>query len=140
MPPIIINEVEYTVQATLPLKAPGLNRILNLILKKALPHIKFHLTRIFNCSLTLRHYLEYFRRFTIVMLCKLGKNNYIVLKAYRLIALLNIISKIINAIIVKQISYMAKTYQLLLNTYIKKRRLRSTKQALHIIIKKIYKA
>ncbi|KAJ3552122.1 hypothetical protein NPX13_g11188 [Xylaria arbuscula] len=140
MPPITTNEVEHAVQATLPLKAPGPDGIPNLILKRALPHIKFHLTRIFNCSLTLGHCPEHFRRSTTVVLRKPGKDNYTVPKAYRPIALLNTIGKVMDAIIAKRISYMAETYQLLPDTHIGGRRLRSTEQALHIIIEKIYKA
>ncbi|KAJ3560528.1 hypothetical protein NPX13_g9271 [Xylaria arbuscula] len=140
MPPITTNEVECAIQATPPLKAPGPDGIPNLILKRALPHIKFHLTRIFNHSLTLGHCPEHFRKSTTVVLRKPGKDNYTVPKAYRPIALLNTIGKIMDVIIAKRISYMAETYQLLPNTHMGGRRLRSTEQALHIIVEKIYKA
>ncbi|KAK2000598.1 hypothetical protein LX36DRAFT_571883, partial [Colletotrichum falcatum] len=59
-----------------------------------------------------------FRKSTIVVLRKLGKDNYIVPKVYRLIALLNIVSKIIDAIIVKRLSYLIEIYRLLLDSYI----------------------
>ncbi|KAK1991065.1 hypothetical protein LX36DRAFT_591289, partial [Colletotrichum falcatum] len=60
----------------------------------------------------------YFRKSTIVVLRKLGKDNYIVPKIYRLIAFLNIVSKIIDTIIVKRLSYLIEIYRLLLNSYI----------------------
>ncbi|KAK1990582.1 hypothetical protein LX36DRAFT_592308, partial [Colletotrichum falcatum] len=60
----------------------------------------------------------YFRKFTIVVLKKLSKDNYIVPKVYRLITLLNIVSKIIDAIIVKRLSYLIEIYRLLLDSYI----------------------
>ncbi|KAK2002647.1 hypothetical protein LX36DRAFT_567819, partial [Colletotrichum falcatum] len=60
----------------------------------------------------------HFKKSTIVVLRKLGKDNYIILKVYRLIALLNIVSKIIDAIIVKRLSYFIEIYRLLLDSYI----------------------
>ncbi|KAK1995642.1 hypothetical protein LX36DRAFT_581985, partial [Colletotrichum falcatum] len=60
----------------------------------------------------------HFRKSIIVVLRKLSKDNYIMPKVYRLIALLNIVSKIINTIIVKRLSYLVETYRLLLDSYI----------------------
>ncbi|KAF1828424.1 hypothetical protein BDW02DRAFT_512333, partial [Decorospora gaudefroyi] len=59
-------------------------------------------------SLYLRYYLAYFCKLIIVVLRKLGKDNYIVLKSYRLIALINTISKIIDIAIARRLSYLAK--------------------------------
>ncbi|UQC82362.1 zinc knuckle, partial [Colletotrichum lupini] len=73
----------------------------------------------------------YFKKSTTVILRKLGKNNYIVPKVYRLIALFNIVNKIINTIIVKKLSYLAKTYRLLLNSYISKKRRRLIEYVLY---------
>ncbi|KAK1474280.1 zinc knuckle, partial [Colletotrichum tamarilloi] len=64
----------------------------------------------------------YFKRFITVVLRKLGKDNYIVLKVYRPIALLNTVGKIIDIIIIKRLSYFTKIYGLLLNSYIGRRR------------------
>ncbi|KAI3528548.1 zinc knuckle, partial [Colletotrichum filicis] len=64
----------------------------------------------------------YFKKSTIIVLKKLSKDNYIVPKVYRLIALLNIVSKIINIIIVRRLSYFIKIYKLLLKGYISKKR------------------
>ncbi|KAK1995298.1 hypothetical protein LX36DRAFT_561220, partial [Colletotrichum falcatum] len=59
-----------------------------------------------------------FRKSTIVILQKLGKDNYITPKVYRLIALLNTVRKVINTIIAERLSYIAKIYKLLLENYI----------------------
>jgi retron-type reverse transcriptase len=61
-------------------------------------------------------------------------------KAYRLIALLNTISKLMDSIIARRISYVTKAHQLLLSTHIRGRKGRSVDHALHTIIKKIYEA
>ncbi|KAJ3552812.1 hypothetical protein NPX13_g11028 [Xylaria arbuscula] len=139
-PPITTEEIENAIQATPALKAPGPDGIPNLILKAALPQIKIHLMRIFNHSLALGYCPEHFRQSTTVVLRKPGKDNYTIPKAYRPIALLNTIGKIMDAIIAKRISYLAEVYQLLPSTHIGGRRLRSTEQALHIIIERIYSA
>jgi hypothetical protein len=55
-------------------------------------------------------------------------------------ALLNTISKIIDAVLARRLSYLVETYHVLLNTHIGSRKLRSTEYALHLIIKRIYKA
>ncbi|KAK1991688.1 hypothetical protein LX36DRAFT_589938, partial [Colletotrichum falcatum] len=61
----------------------------------------------------------YFKKSTIVVLRKLYKDNYIVPKVYSLIALLNIVNKIIDAIIVKSLSYFIEIYRLLLDSSIR---------------------
>ncbi|KAK1466164.1 zinc knuckle, partial [Colletotrichum tamarilloi] len=64
----------------------------------------------------------YFKKFITVVLKKLGKDNYIVPKVYRLIALFNIVNKIIDTIIARRLSYFTEIYKLLLESYIGRRR------------------
>jgi hypothetical protein len=90
--------------------------------------------------LHISYYLAHFRSLTTVVLRKPGKDDYTVPKAYRLIALLNTISKITDAILARRLSYLVETYYILLNTHIGSRKLRSTEHALYLIIKRIYKA
>lgn len=61
-------------------------------------------------------------------------------KAYRPIALLNTISKLIDLIITRRISYVTKAYQLLPSTHIRGRKGRSVDHVLHTIVRKIYEA
>lgn len=140
IPPITVQEVEDTIHNVPSLKAPGPDKIPNLVLKIALPWIKIHLTRIFNHSLALGHCPEHFRESTTVVLRKPGKDNYTVPKAYRPIALLNTIGKVMDAIIAKRLSYLAETYSLLPRTHIGGRKLKSVEHALHIIMETIYEA
>ena len=53
----------------------------------------------------------------IVTLRKLGKGDYIVLKAFRLISLLPMISKGLEAVITAYLSYIVEKYSLLLDNY-----------------------
>ncbi|KAJ3552838.1 hypothetical protein NPX13_g11022 [Xylaria arbuscula] len=140
VPPITSEEVEEAIRNTSPMKAPGPDGIPNMILREALPWIKIHLTRIYNHSLALGHCPEHFRESYTVVLRKPGKDNYTVPKAYRPIALLNTLGKIMDAIIAQRLGYLAEAHQLLPRTHIGGRRLKSTEHALHIIVEKIYEA
>jgi hypothetical protein len=51
-----------------------------------------------------------------VILKKLGKSNYINLSAYRLIALLNTLRKVLEVVILNKIKFITKTHNLLLDT------------------------
>ncbi|KAK9778919.1 putative Zinc knuckle [Seiridium cardinale] len=124
LPPVSESEVEDAVQEAAPLKAPGPDGIPNLALQ----------------SLRLGYCPQLFRKSTTVVLWKPGKDNYTVPKAYRPIALLNTVGKIMNAIIARRLSYLAETHGLLPDSHMGGRKRRSTEHALHQIVDKIYEA
>jgi hypothetical protein len=66
--------------------------------------------------------LSYFKKTIKIILCKLKKKNYFKLLFFKLIALLNILNKILKLIILKRLHYVVKTYNILLNIQIKARR------------------
>ncbi|KAI3534405.1 reverse transcriptase [Colletotrichum abscissum] len=140
LPPVSESEVEDAIQEAAPLKAPGPDGITNLALQVARPWITSHLARIFNQSLRLGYCPQHFRKSTTVVLRKPGKDNYTVPKAYRPIALLNTVGKIMDAIIARRLSYLAETHGLLPDSHMGGRRCRSTEHALHQIVDKIYEA
>jgi len=72
------------------------------------------------------------------MLRKLKKKNYFKLLFFKLIALLNILDKILESIILKRLCYVVKTHDTLLNTQIKARRQYLINTMLQLITKKIY--
>lgn len=59
-------------------------------------------------------------------------------KLYKLIALLNIIDKRLEKIIVLRLFYLVKQYRLLLIEYTKERKLIFFENILHIVVKAIY--
>nr|XP_036581842.1 zinc knuckle [Colletotrichum truncatum]KAF6790285.1 zinc knuckle [Colletotrichum truncatum] len=140
LPPISENEVEEAIKKTAPRKAPGPDGITNRALQIAKPWISPHLARAFNQSLRIGYCPQHFRKSTTIVLRKPGKDNYTVPKAYRPIALLNTVGKIMDAIIAERLSYLAETYNLLPKNHMGGRRQRSTEHALHLIIDKIYEA
>ena len=48
---------------------------------------------------------------------KLDKDNYTIVKNYKPISLLLILERVLEAVIIKYISYFIKIYRLLLNNY-----------------------
>lgn len=79
-----------------------------------MPLITHQLEQIFNNSKAHGYYLAHFKKPVIIILCKLGGNRiYTYSKNYFPISLLNIIEKIMEAIITARISYVATIYKLL---------------------------
>jgi hypothetical protein len=74
-----------------------------------------------------------------IALRKPGKDSYTIPKLYRFIVLLNIIGKIINAIIAKRMEYIAEVYQFLPNMHMEGKRQRSTEYAFYITVNRIYR-
>ncbi len=72
------------------------------------------------------------------MLRKSRKKNYSKSLFFKLIALLNILNKILESIILKHLRYVIKTHDTLLSTQIRIRRQRLIDTTLQLITKKIY--
>jgi hypothetical protein len=74
------------------------------------------LVRLFDACYRLSIYLTTFKRAITVLLRKLKKEDYLDPKVYRLIALFNILEKVLKAVIAERIRFAAETYTLLPNT------------------------
>ena len=59
---------------------------------------------------------------------------------YRPIALLNIVGKIIDKVLIKQMLFIADAYGLLLRTYMGRRVATGYKYAVHLLLEKIHAA
>lgn len=140
LPPITEKEIEDAIRAASPLKAPGPDGITNKALQAGMPQLTAHMLRIFNQSLKLSYCPAHFRGSLTAVLRKPGKDNYTKPKAYRPIALLNTLGKIMDAIIAQRLNYLVETHQLLPLTHIGGRKKRSTEHALHAVTRKIYEA
>ena len=76
----------------------------------------------------------------IVVLRKPNKPDYSVPKAYRPISLLETISKGLEAVVARRLSYLAETYRLLPENHFGGRPQRSAEQALNLLVEKIHEA
>ncbi len=82
------------------------------------------------------HY-EPWKYFTTVVLCKPGKPCYDIPKAYRPIALLNTMWKILMGIMAEQLSYYTEKYQLLLDHHYGGQPGQTTTDAMHLLTYRI---
>jgi hypothetical protein len=65
---------------------------------------------------------------------KINKSDYVVLKAYRFIVLLNTLDKLMKSIMTTRLSYAAKKHNLLLRKHFENRKSIVSKHVLHYII------
>jgi hypothetical protein len=95
---------------------------------------------IINQSLQLGYCPAHFCNSTTVVLRKQGKDNHNMPKAYRLIALLNTIGKVMNAIIARRLSYLVEKHNIIPRLHMGGRKLRLTEHALHALVGMVYEA
>jgi ribonuclease HI/endonuclease/exonuclease/phosphatase family metal-dependent hydrolase len=137
-PPNITKEqLLYNIARTSPYKAHGPDDIPNVVLQKCAPLIQDRLIRIFQAILDLGVYYEPWKEFTTVVLRKPGKPSYTVPKAYRPIALLSTMAKVLTSIVAENISKLVEMHQLLPKTHFGGRPGRTTTDAIHYLIHKI---
>jgi hypothetical protein len=72
-----------------------------------------------------------------MFLRKINKSDYFVFKAYRFIALLNTLDKLMKSIMTIRLSYAVKKHNLLLKEHFESRKNIASKHALHYIIETI---
>lgn len=140
LPPITEKEVKEAIAAAAPLKAPGPDGIPNKALQAADSLLAGHLTRVFEQSLRMGHCPSHFRTSKTIVLRKPGKSDYTVPKAYRPIALLNTIGKIMDAVLARRLSYLVESQDILPDAHMGGRKRRSTEHAIHAILERIYTA
>lgn len=108
-PPITLHEVERTVKNLPNKKAKGPDDIANELIKIALPAISNVLVQIFNACIKLSHFPSHWKTATTAILRKQDKPDYSEPGAYRPIALLSCLGKVLETIISKRITYWAET-------------------------------
>jgi hypothetical protein len=96
------------------------------------------LISLFQSCIELSYHSTVFKMINTITIKKLEKDDYIVLKAYRLIALLNTLSKSLESIIDRKIFYLTKTHRLLLDTQMRVRRDKFIESALKLLTKQIH--
>lgn len=94
-------------------KAPGPDGIPNVVLKKSIDLIVDHLYYIFRAIFELDTYPNSWRESITVVLRKPGKPSYEEPKAYRPIALLNTMGKLLSSLIADDLSHFCETREIL---------------------------
>ena len=139
MPPIT-KVIESAIKHVPSNKVPGPDDIPNRVLKTHLPELLEHLFHMFNASMSMGYCPRHFRQSTTVVLRKPKKPDYTLPKAYRPIALLSTIGKVLEAIIATRIAYVAEAHNLLPQSHMGGRRGVSTEHALHLMMERIHAA
>ena len=137
---IQLHEVTAAIVKRISNKAPGDDGITNRVWKWINDIIALHLQRIFNASLDEGYCAEHCRKSVTISLRKPQKEFYSLASSCRPIALLNTISKLMEYILAKRISFLAEEHNLLPRTHLGARKGVSTEHALHYMVERIHAA
>jgi hypothetical protein len=107
------EEIEVILKALLIGKASGLDDILNEVLKTLAPEILKGLTHAISKLLIGDTILVRFQELTTLVLHKEDKKDYSLLDNYHLIALKNILAKVIKKVLMNHLSLVVKEHNLL---------------------------
>lgn len=138
--PITADRVKTAIERVAPYKAPGIDGIPNIVLKKCADVLSPHLASIFTAVFKLGVYHQAWKDSITCVLRKPGKPSYEVPKAYRPIALLSTIGKILSAIVAEDITRILEAESQLPDTHFGGRPNRTTTDALQYLVERIKRA
>ena len=118
---ILKNEIKWAIKWIKVNKASNVSEISNKALQADLTELISVLMSLFNTCMIYKYHLKQFKKIQTIVLCKSKKSDYIDLKTYRLIALLDIMSKALKSIMIKRLSDITEIHYMLLNAQMKVR-------------------
>ena len=121
-------------------KAPGPDKIQLKAILLAKEELLPHLQILFNACVTQGHHPGCFREALIVPLRKPKKTDYTTARAWRPIALLNTVGKLLEAIVARKIRGLAEEYNLLPETQMGARQGRDAPMAVELLTDQIHTA
>ena len=136
-PQLTADQLRKHIFKLAPYKAHGPDEIPNAVIQQCETLIRQRLIIIYQAILDLGIYYDPWKDFTTVVLRKPGKPSYDVPKAYRPIALLSCMAKVLTSIVAEIISDLVEIYHLLPKTHFGGRPGRTTTDAIHYLIHKI---
>ena len=139
-PQLTLEQLLQHIYKTAPYKAHGPDGIPNIVLQKCADMIAPRLLCIYRFILQDGIYFEPWKEFTTVGLRKPGKPSYEVPKAYRPIALISTMAKVLTSIVAENLSQLVEQHRLLPRTHFGGRPGRSTVDAVHYLVHKICSA
>jgi Reverse transcriptase (RNA-dependent DNA polymerase) len=139
-PGITQDQVGRHIARLSPYKVHGPDGIPNVILQKCANLLTLRLTTIFRAMIELNIYYDPWREFTTIVLRKPGKPSYETPKAYRPIALICTMAKVLTSIVAENLSRIVEQHRLLPKNHFGGRPGRSTADAVHYLVDKIHKA
>lgn len=127
------EEVLQTIRHTSADKAPGPDGIPNRILKVCANKLVGLLTPLFQACIDLSYHPSEFKMANTLAIKKPGTGDYTEPKAYRPIALLNTLGKVLESIMSKKICFLTESHCLLPETHMGTWRGKSTETALELL-------
>jgi hypothetical protein len=112
--------------------------ILNKILKILCAKIMFLLISLFQMYVELNYHFLCFRIAHIIIFKKFNKKNYLNVKTYKFIILLNTLNKILKSIMIRRINSLTKTHDMLLISQMKNHKNKNCETALKLLIEQIH--
>jgi hypothetical protein len=137
---IIKEEIGRALKIVKRITALGEDGLLILIWKNIWKYIFRIVVKIFTVSVNLRYYPKKLKTITIIMLRKLRKSDYSVSGIYRPISFFNTLEKLLEAVMVRRLSYYVETHGLFPDTQFGDRPGRTTEQALLVLANAIDRA
>ncbi|OBZ68013.1 hypothetical protein A0H81_12024 [Grifola frondosa] len=131
------QQIEETIHKLKQYKAPGPDGIPNEVYKHCADLLVPILGRLFRASFELKIYPDEWKTSNTVVLRKPDRPHYDVAKAYRPIALINCIAKILSACVTSVLVYEAEKHSLLADHHYGGRPGRTTTDSLHLITKTV---
>jgi hypothetical protein len=108
------------------------------ILRACFKTLTIILISLFQSCIELSYHSNVFKMINTITIKKLEKDDYIVLKVYRLIVLLSTLDKTLKSIMSRKIFYLTKIYRLLLDTQMRVRRSRFIESVLELLTKQMH--
>ena len=110
------SRIRQVIHTLSPYKAPGPDKIPNIVLMKCVDTLIDHLFFIFRAVFELTVYHPRWLKSITLVLRKIGKSSYDVAKSYHPIGLINTILKVLSTLCSKHISYLSEKHELLLTS------------------------
>ncbi len=132
------DEVKQIIRRVKADKASSASDISNRVLQASLAELISVLTSLFNACIIHKYHSKQFKKTQTIVLRKSKKSDYIDLKMYRLIALLNIMNKALKSIMIKRLSDIVETYCMLSNAQMRARRKQFVISTLDLLIDQVH--
>ncbi len=132
------NEIRRAIKRCKSNNASRSNDISNRVLKMLVNKLISHLLNLFQICVELSYHSLCFKKTHIIALKKSKKKNYINVKTYKSIVLLNILDKTLKSIIAQRINDLTKTHNLLSINQMNERKNRSCETTLKLFIEQIH--
>jgi len=132
------NKMKRAIRQVKVNKASDISEISNRALQADLTELISVLTSLFNACVIHKYHSKQFKKTQTIVLCKSKKSDYINLKTYQFIALLDIMSKALESIMIKKLSDITETHHMLLNAQMKARRKRFVISTLNLLIDQVH--